>query len=99
MQRKMDAGASVEDLRARCPHFYDVALKLHEVSNNEQLSKFAISCFRARYKVCEISYQSQKLLDYILKDSVQNTKIIETKKQSIIRVEQSHFSCKSRFGD
>ena len=55
MQRKIDAGAGVEDLRARCPYFYDVAGKLHEISSSELLARFVNGCFRARYRVCHLT--------------------------------------------
>lgn len=51
MQRKIHAGAGCEDLRTRCSHFYEVAAKLHGVTGNEELGRFALETFRARYKV------------------------------------------------
>lgn len=51
MERRLRAGAAVEDLAGRCPHFYDVAQEmatlLPGVSNLPQL---AASTFRIRYR-------------------------------------------------
>jgi len=51
MQRKMDVGAGCEDLRARCPYFYEVACKVHQATGSEQVAAFVNNTFRARYKV------------------------------------------------
>lgn len=55
MQRKMRAGAGIEDLKSRCPYFYDVAGILHAVltayGRENELPEFVISTFVARYKV------------------------------------------------
>ena len=51
MQRKMEVGARCEDLRARCPQFYEVACKMHEVTGDDSMGNFVNSTFRARYKV------------------------------------------------
>jgi GINS complex subunit 3 len=47
----MDVGAGCEDLRARCPYFYEVACKVHEATGSEQVAAFVNNTFRARYKV------------------------------------------------
>jgi hypothetical protein len=51
MQRKMDVGAGCEDLRARCPYFYEVACKVHVATGSDQVADFVNNTFRARYKV------------------------------------------------
>ena len=45
------AGAHVEDLRTRCPYFYEVALRLDALGHFEGLGLFVHSCFQRRYKV------------------------------------------------
>ncbi|KAK9843549.1 hypothetical protein WJX81_008330 [Elliptochloris bilobata] len=50
MQRKMQAGAHVEDLRTRCPYFYEVALRMDALGHFEGLGKFVHSSFQKRYK-------------------------------------------------
>ena len=47
----LQAGAHVEDLRTRCPYFYEVALRLAALGHFEGLGKFVHSCFQRRYKV------------------------------------------------
>lgn len=54
MQRKMEVGASCEDLRARCPQFYGVACKLHDATGDEAMATFVNNAFRARYKVSDV---------------------------------------------
>ena len=51
MRRKIQAGAGVENLRLRCPYFYDVALLLHSIERGPPLADFAMKTFQARYKV------------------------------------------------
>ena len=51
MRRKIQAGAGVENLRLRCPYFYDVALLLHSRERGPSLAEFAMKTFQARYKV------------------------------------------------
>ncbi len=51
MRRKIQAGAGVENLRLRCPYFYDVALLLHSIERGPALAEFAMKTFQARYKV------------------------------------------------
>ena len=51
MRRKIQAGANVENLRLRCPYFYDVALLLHGIEHGPSLAEFAMKTFQARYKV------------------------------------------------
>ncbi len=51
MRRKIQAGAGVENLRLRCPYFYDVALLLHSMERGPALADFAMKTFQARYKV------------------------------------------------
>lgn len=56
MRRKLRAGAACEDLRHRCPHFYRVAILLHEAmilsgDMDEQFPAFLLSTLQARYKV------------------------------------------------
>lgn len=56
IRRKMRAGAGCEDLRHRCPHYYQVAIQLHEAMRfsrtlDEQFPAFMLSTFRNRYKV------------------------------------------------
>lgn len=51
MRRKIQAGAGVENLRLRCPYFYDVALLLHSMERGPPLADFAMKTFQARYKV------------------------------------------------
>ena len=50
MRRKIQAGAGVENLRLRCPYFYDVALLLHSMERGLPLAEFAMQTFQARYK-------------------------------------------------
>lgn len=45
------AGAHVEDLRTRCPYFYEVALRLDALGHFAGLGTFVHSCFQRRYKV------------------------------------------------
>jgi len=61
MQRKMDVGAGCEDLRARCPYFYEVACKFHEATGSEQVAAFVNNTFRARYKVIPSLFSSSLL--------------------------------------
>ena len=56
MQRKMDVGAGCEDLRARCPYFYEVACKMHEATGSQQVASFVNNTFRARYKVLYLAH-------------------------------------------
>jgi len=51
LRRKIQAGAGVENLRLRCPYFYDVALLLHSMERGPPLAEFAMKTFQARYKV------------------------------------------------
>jgi len=51
MRRKIQAGAGVENLRLRCPYFYDVALALHATDGAPSVADLVISTFRSRYKV------------------------------------------------
>lgn len=62
MQRKMEVGASCEDLRARCPQFYEVAYKLHEATGDEGMGNFVNNTFRARYKVIFLNGLSSGIL-------------------------------------
>lgn len=41
----------MENLRLRCPYFYDVALLLHSIERGPSLAEFAMKTFQARYKV------------------------------------------------
>lgn len=40
----------MENLRLRCPYFYDVALLLHGIERGPPLADFAMKTFQARYK-------------------------------------------------
>ena len=40
----------MENLRLRCPYFYDVALLLHSMERGLPLAEFAMQTFQARYK-------------------------------------------------
>ena len=40
----------MENLRLRCPYFYDVALLLHSMERGLLLAEFAMQTFQARYK-------------------------------------------------
>lgn len=40
----------MEDLRTRCPYFFEVALRLAALQPFEGLGKFVTTCFRARYR-------------------------------------------------
>ncbi len=51
MRRKIQAGAGVENLRLRCPYFYNVALALHSIDGAPSVADLVISTFRSRYKV------------------------------------------------
>lgn len=52
MRRKVQAGAGVESLRARCAWFYDVAQRLHALEGAPpDVGPFAAATFRARYRV------------------------------------------------
>ena len=53
MRRKIQAGAGVENLRLRCPYFYDVALALHATDGAPSVADLVISTFRSRYKVSQ----------------------------------------------
>ncbi|BDA42269.1 probable DNA replication complex GINS protein PSF3 [Coccomyxa sp. Obi] len=50
MRRKIQAGAGVENLRLRCPYFYNVALALHSIDGAPSVADLVISTFRSRYK-------------------------------------------------
>lgn len=56
MRRKIQAGAGVENLRLRCPYFYDVALALHATDGAPSVADLVISTFRSRYKVRLIAF-------------------------------------------
>ena len=51
MRRKLAVGAAVEDLRSRCPYFYDVAAELHRMIIDDGLAKFVANTFTLRYRV------------------------------------------------
>lgn len=51
MRRKIQAGAGVENLRLRCPYFYDVALALHATDGAPSVADLVMSTFRSRYQV------------------------------------------------
>ena len=50
-QRRVKAGAACEDLRVRCPHFYDVGCEMHSHLDNPDLGAFLQSTFSERYRV------------------------------------------------
>ena len=50
MRRKVQAGAGCEDLRRRCPYFYDVAMRLHSLGAPPAVGEFTNATFRARYR-------------------------------------------------
>lgn len=43
----------MENLRLRCPYFYDVALALHATDGAPSVADLVISTFRSRYKVSQ----------------------------------------------
>ena len=51
VKRKLNAGASCEDLKSRCPYFYDVAGKLHDLTGDQDIADFVSKSFTERYKV------------------------------------------------
>ena len=62
MRRKIQAGAGVENLRLRCPYFYDVALLLHSIERGPPLAEFAMKTFQARYRVSSPPHVSTDFL-------------------------------------
>ena len=50
-QRRVKAGAACEDLRVRCPHFYEVGCSLHDRLDSPELGAFLQSTFSERYRV------------------------------------------------
>ncbi|KAK9820298.1 hypothetical protein WJX72_008713 [[Myrmecia] bisecta] len=50
MRVKMQLGAGCEDLRIRCPYFYDVGCTLSMITHHDALAPFLNSTFRNRYK-------------------------------------------------
>ena len=57
----MQAGAEVEDLRIRCPYFYDVAEQLHSLLDSERLVSFVTKTFQRRYKVMQLPAYARTL--------------------------------------
>lgn len=51
MRRKIQAGAGVENLRLRCPYFYDVAVLLRGIDRAPAVDKLVNDTFQMRYKV------------------------------------------------
>jgi GINS complex subunit 3 len=51
MRRKLAVGAAVEDLRSRCPFFYDVAAELDRMIVDGGLARFVAGTFTLRYRV------------------------------------------------
>lgn len=51
MRRKLQAGAQVENLRARCPYFYTVAEQFNGMITSEDIPTFVTATFTQRYKV------------------------------------------------
>lgn len=51
MQRRMEAGAGIEDLRVQCPYFYEVAEKLYSQTGDQAVARIATFAFEARFKV------------------------------------------------
>lgn len=51
MRRKIQAGAGVENLRLRCPYFYDVAVLLRGIDRAPAVDDLVNATFRLRYKV------------------------------------------------
>ena len=66
MQRKMEVGAGCEDLRARCPQFYEVAYKLYEATGDAGLGNFVNNTFRARYKVALLANDGGRTRIFLL---------------------------------
>jgi hypothetical protein len=56
MRRKIKAGAGVENLRLRCPYFYDVAVLLEGIDGAPSVAELANSTFRLRYKVRRLRF-------------------------------------------
>lgn len=60
LRRKLKAGASCEDLRVRCPYFYDVGCTLHSLgAATPELANFLNETFADRYKVCLASLEDR----------------------------------------
>ena len=51
MRRKLQVGAAVENLRARCPYFYTVAEHFNGMITSEDIPAFVTATFTQRYKV------------------------------------------------
>lgn len=51
MQKRLRAGAAVEDLAGRCPHFYEVAQEIAALlPGDSSIPELAASTFRTRYR-------------------------------------------------